>query len=68
MGWGRRQRLHFLQQDEQLRQLLLWRALVWHGDGGGQVLDEGGAVEGDGEAGGAVGWDGEADGAVEVEG
>ena len=62
-GW-RHHCLHFLQQDEQLRQLLLWRALVWRGDGGGQILDDGGAFEGDGEAVGAVlveGW-------VEVEG
>ena len=52
-------RLHFLQRYEQLRQLLLWQAHVWRSDGGGQVLDDGGAVEGDEEAVGAgvvEGW------------
>ena len=49
-GRKRHHRLHFLQRYEQLRQLLLWQAHVWRGDGGGQVLDDGGAVEGDEEA------------------
>ena len=54
-GGGRKRHhlLHFLQQYEQLHQLLLWQAHVWRGDGGGQVLDDGGEVEGDEEAVGA---------------
>ena len=59
-GGGRKHHcLHFLQQDEQLGQLLLWQALVLCGDGVKHVFDNGRAVEGDGEAVGAVfgeGW------------
>ena len=58
-GRKRHHRLHFLQRYGQLRQLLLWQAHVWRGDGGGQVLDDGGALEGDEEAVGAdvvEGW------------
>ena len=62
-GRKRHHRLHFLQQYEQLRQLLLWQAHVWRGDRGGQVLDDGRAVEGDEEA---VGTD-VVEGLVEVE-
>ena len=62
-GWKRHHRLHFLQQYEQLRQLLFWHAHVWRSDGGGQVLDDRGAVKGDKEAVGA----GMVEGWVEVE-
>ena len=57
LGGGGRKRhhhlLHFLQRHEQLHQLLLWQAHVWRGDGDGQILDDGGEVEGDEEAVGA---------------
>ena len=49
-GRKRHHLLHFLQQYGQLHQLLLWQAHVWRGDGGRQVLDDGGEVEGDEEA------------------
>jgi hypothetical protein len=44
-GQGQRRHLHSLQQDLQLRQLQLWQAHVWRGDGVARVLGDGGVVE-----------------------
>ena len=53
-GRGQRRHLHSRQQDLQLRQLQLWQAHVWRGDGVERVLGDGGVAEGEEEGGGVA--------------